>query len=229
MTRPLLPLSRESSASIIADRIRTGIMDGTFAPGQQMGEVQLAQQLGVSRGLLREAMQRLVQEGLLRSERYRGLFVVELDSDDVRDIYLTREGIERAAVRALLQRADGDGAVLEPLSKVVRQMESAARRRRGASLAELDLRFHAALVEASGSRRLKRVMQALLVETKLCLTRVENRYPHAEDLVTEHREILDALRARDEALALQLVGAHMADAVERLGAAAPVGGSDSSA
>lgn len=222
MSSPLLPLSRESSASIIADRLRAGIMDGIFAPGQQMSEVQLAGQLGVSRGLLREAMQRLVQEGLLRSERYRGLFVVELDSEDVRDIYLTREGIERAAVHALIHRVDGSAA-LEPLSKIVRQMESAARRKRGASLAELDLQFHAAVVEASGSRRLKRVMQALLVETKMCLTRIEHRYPHTEDLVSEHREILDALIARDETLALRLVSAHMTDAVTRLGASMPTG------
>jgi DNA-binding GntR family transcriptional regulator len=226
MSGPLIPLSRESSASIIADQLRSGIMDGTFAPGQQMGEVQLAQQLSVSRGLLREAMQRLVQEGLLRSERYRGLFVVELDSEDVRDIYLTREGIERAAVHTLIRHADV--AVLEPLSKIVKQMESAARRKRGASLAELDLQFHAALVDASGSRRLKRVMQALLVETKMCLTRLENRYPHAEELVAEHREILDALTARDETVALRLVSEHMADAVVRLAGSPSVAESDPS-
>jgi DNA-binding GntR family transcriptional regulator len=140
--------------------------------------------------------------------------VVELDSEDVRDIYLTREGIERAAVHTLIRHTDG--AALEPLSKIVKQMESAVRRRRGASLAELDLQFHAALVEASGSRRLKRVMQALLVETKMCLTRLEDRYPHAEELVAEHREILDALLTRDETLALRLVSEHMADAVNRL-------------
>lgn len=215
---PLEPLSRESSASIIADQLRSGIMDGRFAPGQQMGEVQLAQQLGVSRGLLREAMQRLVQEGLLRSERYRGLFVVELDSDDVRDIYLAREGIERAAVRALIHRADP--AALDGLSKIVKQMESAARRKRGASFAALDMQFHAELVDASASPRLKRVMQALLVETRMCLTQVADLYQDPADLVAEHREILEALRARDEDGALALVTAHMSDAVERLRAGA---------
>jgi DNA-binding GntR family transcriptional regulator len=218
MTGPLAPLSRESSASIIADQLRSGIMNGSFGPGQQMGEVQLAQQLGVSRGLLREAMQRLVQEGLLRSERYRGLFVIELDSDDVWDIYLAREGIERAAVRALIRRADP--AALEPLAKIVKQMESAANRKRGVSLAELDLRFHAELVVASGSPRLRRVMQSLLVETRMCLTRVEGRYRNAADLVAEHREIFDALLAMDEPRALALMSAHMTDAIDRLAAEA---------
>jgi DNA-binding GntR family transcriptional regulator len=221
MAGPLEPLSRESSASIIADKLRSGIVDGIFRPGQQMGEVQLAQQLGVSRGLLREAMQRLVQEGLLRSERYRGLFVVELDNEDVWDIYLTREGIERAAVRALLHRRDA--VALEPVEKIVRQMEAAARRKRAASLAQLDLEFHAELVDASGSPRLKRVMQSLLVETRMCLTRVDGLYLRAADLAAEHRAIFDALLAQDEPRALQLVSAHMGDALDRLGAGTPAG------
>lgn len=214
MTAKLKPLDRESSASVIADQLRRGIMDDLFQPGQQMAEMQLAQQLGVSRGLLREAMQRLVQEGLLRSERYRGLFVIELDNDDVWDIYLAREGIERAAVRALLR--EPDPAALDPLSKIVKQMESAASRRRRSSLPELDLRFHAALVDASGSPRLKRIMQGLLVETRMCQTRLEDRYPRAADLVAEHREIFEALLAADQPRALELMSAHMDDAVRRL-------------
>jgi DNA-binding GntR family transcriptional regulator len=216
VTGTLEPLSRESSASIIADQLRSGIMDGLFAPGQQMGEVQLAQQLGVSRGLLREAMQRLVQEGLLRSERYRGLFVIDLDTEDVWDIYLAREAIERAAVRTLMRKATPRS--LESLSKIVRQMEAAGRRKGRPSLAELDLRFHAELVEASGSARLRRVMQALLVETRMCQTKVEGRYQHSAELVAEHREIYEALLAGDEARALELTTAHMSDAISRLGA-----------
>jgi DNA-binding GntR family transcriptional regulator len=209
----LEPLSRESSASIIADQLRSGIMNGLFAPGQQMGEVQLAQQLGVSRGLLREAMQRLVQEGLLRSERYRGLFVIDLNSDDVWDIYLAREGVERAAVRALLRKATT--AEMEPLAEIVRHMEAVGQGKGKPSLAELDLRFHAELVEASGSPRLRRVMQSLLVETKMCQTKVEGLYRHSAELVAEHRDICEALLARDEARALELVSAHMSDAIGR--------------
>jgi len=91
----LEPVERRSTAAIVADRIRTAIMRGTFPPGTQLGEVELAARLGVSRGPLREAMQRLVAEGLLRSERYRGLFVRELDAADVRDVYIARTAVER--------------------------------------------------------------------------------------------------------------------------------------
>lgn len=218
MQESLAPLRRESTASIIADQLRAGIMDGRFAPGQQMSEVWLAQQLEVSRGVLREAMQRLVQEGLLRSERYRGLFVIDLDMDDVQDIYLAREAIERAAVQTLIRRRDPGAS--DPLFKIVRRMETAARSRRGSSLAQLDLKFHAQLVEASGSPRLKRAMGSLLVETQMCLTRLPQRYPDPSELVAEHRELLAAIFTRDEPRALDLVGAHMADAIERLSSGA---------
>ncbi|MDQ4117438.1 MAG: GntR family transcriptional regulator, partial [Actinomycetota bacterium] len=96
------PVSRRSTAEIVADRIRTAIMRGTFGPGTQLGEVDLASRLGVSRGPLREAMQRLVAEGLLRSERHRGLFVRELGADDVRDVYIARTAVERAAALLVL-------------------------------------------------------------------------------------------------------------------------------
>ncbi|MGB3662374.1 GntR family transcriptional regulator, partial [Mycolicibacter algericus] len=96
------PLSRPSTPELIAERLREAITRGRLTPGQQLGEASLAAQFEVSRGPLREAMQRLVAEGLLRSERNRGIFVVELSDDDVRDVYQARKAIERAAVIEVL-------------------------------------------------------------------------------------------------------------------------------
>ena len=102
----LEPVSRQSTAAIIADRLRDAITRGAFPPGAQLGEVDLAARLGVSRGPLREAMQRLVQEGLLRGERHRGLFVVELGLADVHDIYAARLVVEQAAAGLILRGGD---------------------------------------------------------------------------------------------------------------------------
>src|SRR5699024_720401 len=90
------PLSRPSTPELLAERLREAITRGRLTPGRQLGEASLATQFEVSRGPLREAMQRLVAEGLLRSERHRGIFVVELTDDDVRDVYRARKTIERA-------------------------------------------------------------------------------------------------------------------------------------
>ena len=105
----LAPLRLESTPVLVADRLREGILDGTFPPRTQLSEVALSQQLSVSRGPIREAMQRLLQEGLLRGERNRGVFVVDLGANDVRDIYLARSAVERTAAALVGSGGHGRG------------------------------------------------------------------------------------------------------------------------
>jgi DNA-binding GntR family transcriptional regulator len=210
----LEPVSRESTASIVARRLRDAIVRGTLAPGAQLGEAQLAAQLGVSRGPLREAMQRLVQEGLVRSEPNRGLFVVELGDDDVRDIYLARAAIERAAVTAILDR---DPAASTARLRIAHELMAAAARAGDLhALSDADLNFHQVLVEESGSPRLKRMHDTLLTESRMCLTALETSYAAADEVVQEHGGILDALAAKNRRRLDSLIRAHSADALARL-------------
>src|SRR5260370_2779640 len=88
----LEPLQLQSTPALIADRLRSQILEGRFPPNTQLGEVGLARQLQVSRGAIREAMQRLIQAGLLRAERNRGVVVVELGPDDARVVYSALDG-----------------------------------------------------------------------------------------------------------------------------------------
>lgn len=207
------PVSRTTTAGIVASRIRDAIMNGDIPPGSQLGEAVLATQLQVSRGPLREALQRLIQEGLLRSEPHRGVFVPVLDQHDIEDIYLARGAIERAAALRLL--ANGNADAIARLAKLVDRMESAARKDRWAAVADLDMRFHETLVAASGSKRLIRMFSTLLVETRMCMGALEDAYPHRDELVAEHRELLEALRnGRRESL--ELIDQHFDDAVNSL-------------
>ncbi|OLT09898.1 GntR family transcriptional regulator [Pseudonocardia sp. CNS-139] len=208
----LEPVERQSTAAIVADRIRTAIMRGTFPPGTQLGEVELAARLGVSRGPLREAMQRLVAEGLLRSERHRGLFVRDLDAADVRDVYIARTAVERAA--GLLLLAGDRAAAAERLGVALAEMEAAADD--PVALADADHHFHHEFVAASGSRRLRRMADALLVETRMCLAALQETLPPAADLIAEHRELRDAVLAGDAVRLTTALEAHMADAVARI-------------
>jgi DNA-binding GntR family transcriptional regulator len=210
------PVSRESTASIIARQLRNAITQGVLAPGTQLGETELANRLKVSRGPLREAMQRLVQEGLLRSEHNRGLFVIELGDDDVRDIYLARSAIERAAVAAILDR-DPTGAVRR-LEKAHRHMVTAARRGDLRALSDADLAFHQLLVEESGSPRLRRMHDTLLVETRMCIAALEQTCQAPEATVGEHGAMVEAIRDRDLIRLDKLITAHTNDALARLGA-----------
>jgi DNA-binding GntR family transcriptional regulator len=208
----LEPVERRSTAAIVADRIRSAIMRGTFPPGTQLGEVELAARLGVSRGPLREAMQRLVAEGLLRSERNRGLFVRDLDAADVRDVYIARTAVERAA--GLLLLAGDRAAAAGRLTVALAAMEAVAAD--PVALADADHHFHAELVAASGSPRLMRMADALLVETRMCLAALQETLPPAPELLAEHRELRDAVRAGDAARLTAVLESHMADAVARI-------------
>ncbi|WP_433189452.1 GntR family transcriptional regulator [Actinoallomurus sp. CA-150999] len=213
-SRTLRPLKREPAVTIIASRLTDAIMDGTLPPGVQLGEAELAAQLGVSRGPLREALQRLVQQGIARSVPHRGVFVMTLNEDDVRDIYLARTAIESAACRLVLQQNPQRTA--DRLAKVHRAMATAARKGDPAALSAADMELHQVLVEESGSVRLKRMAETLFVETRMCMTALADEYPMPVELVEEHAAIIEALRAGDEARLYALLDDHMQDAVRRL-------------
>lgn len=208
------PVVRESTPSIIAGKLRTAIGLGHIPPGAQLGEAELAKELGVSRGPLREAMQRLTQEGLLISIRNRGLFVITMTDEEVRDMYVARTAVERAASELILQKGAQD--VAARLLNVVKVMKKAADKGDLDAMSEADMEYHATLVAAAGSTRLTRMHNTLLTETRMCLTALEKKYPDPHTRVAEHHAIADALAAGNEELVGKLLISHMDDALERL-------------
>ncbi|SNR76356.1 DNA-binding transcriptional regulator, GntR family [Haloechinothrix alba] len=214
MSPDIEPITRESTAAIIARQLREAITSGVLEPGKQLGEAELAAQFQVSRGPLREAMQRLVSEGLLRSERHRGLFVIELEPADVYDIYAARAAIEyAAAVRIIRSR---DTSAVAALEDALAELEQATTRDDPRAVSDADFRFHEVLVHESGSRRLVRTARTLFIETRMCLAALQHHYPDPTQRVAEHARITDAIRRGDEPAALSVIEAHMDDAVARL-------------
>jgi len=213
------PLVQESTPSIIADKLRQAIAHGELKPGAQLGEADLARKLGVSRGPLREGMQRLTQEGLLGAGRNRGLFVREMTPGDVRDMYFAREAIERAAARKIL---DGDHmAAGDELLQIVDQMAAAGT---PAEVSELDIAFHERLLQLARSPRLSRVHQTFITETRMCIHALDESYAKSEVRDTEHRSLAKAIRSGDRELTDRLLTAHMDDAIRRLTDATAVDG-----
>ncbi|MFI6522730.1 GntR family transcriptional regulator [Spirillospora sp. NPDC050679] len=210
----LEPVPRRSTVEIVSAELRAAILYGSLAPGAQLGEAELAARLGISRGPLREAMQRLVQEGLLHSEPHRGLFVVTLDHGDVEDVYRARLAVEREACRLVMARNRGEAVAR--LTEALEGLVTAARERDRVAMSDADQAFHQVLVSASGSPRLERMAQTLLVETRMCLNALQDTYPEPEELVEEHRRLVDAIADGAEERLLLLIEEHMTDSVERL-------------
>jgi DNA-binding GntR family transcriptional regulator len=224
MPSHLEPLHLQSTPALIADQLRSEILEGHFSPDAQLSEVELSRQLRISRGPIREAMQRLIQEGLLRAERNRGVFVVQLDQDDARDVYLARGAVERAAAAIVTQQRPPE--TLAELQRIANTMSESS----GGSWMELishDLEFHQTLVDAAGSPRLTRMFHTLIAETRLCLQRLEPFYETGEEVAAEHQAILDAITAGDAEGVDQLLLLHMDASAARLSVPKPAEGSAS--
>ena len=204
-------LPRATFASMVTERLRDSIVDGTLEPGSQLSEVELANSFGVSRGPVREAIQRLVQEGLLRSEPHRGVFVPVLTDEDVIDVYVARAAVESAALRLLISTRTSPSSY-ETLGKHVAEMETAASRGDWEAVGRFDLEFHSALVSLSRSQRLQRMFTTLISETRLCLTALTDADAR-HHLVSEHRTICEAIRDGDTERALAALEKHYDEAV----------------
>lgn len=212
--RRLEPLVQQSTASIIADRVREAIADGDLPPGTQLGEADLARQLGVSRGPLREGLQRLTQEGLLLSIRNRGLFVVEMTPDRVRDMYVARQAVERAAAEQVHEKSPV--AAGKRLLEIIDEMATTAKADDPVGVGNADLAFHEVLLELAGSPRLSQMHATLLTETRMCLNALKATYETNESRVQEHRAIAQSFIDCDPQRTDRLLVAHMHDALERL-------------
>lgn len=209
----LKPIRQESTPSLIAAQLRRLMGQGALEPGTQLVEMDIARELGVSRGPVREAIQRLTQEGLLISIRNRGVFVSELGANDLREIYEVRTALEKAAVGILLKSDPASAA--EALLECVQRMREARLAGDSEAMTEADLEFHERLVSSASSRRLSRMHGTLLTETRMCLNRLEGSYADEAERVEEHRAIAEALRDGKSEV-MELLDAHKDDALSRL-------------
>ncbi|MFW0787721.1 GntR family transcriptional regulator [Gordonia sp. CPCC 206044] len=212
--RVLTPLVQESTPAIIARKLHDAIAGGDFPPGSQLTESGLAADLGVSRGPLREAMQRLTAEGLLVGHRNRGLFVVSMEADDIRDMYVARTAVERAAIEQVIARRSP--SAVEELGTAVGRMREFIDDPNGAEMAEADMVFHQTLVEHAHSERLSRLHETILVETRMCLRAMRGTYSSGKERIDEHQALVDAVAAGDAPAADELMIEHMKDGLHRL-------------
>lgn len=210
-------LEGRPTAQLIADQLREQIVQGSIRPGQQINESLLARQLNTSRGPLREALQRLCQEGILISRRNYGVFVLEVERHDLREIYELRESLESAAASRLLEGSPEQiQDTCELLKEIVGEMAKHVADSDWQTIAGLDMQFHSCLVAGIGNSRLIRIYKTLAAESRMCILNLEVSYPRVDLLVEEHRNILDLLEAGDRDGLLQAIKRHMQKAVEDL-------------
>jgi DNA-binding GntR family transcriptional regulator len=209
----LEPLRGQTLGMQAAEAIRRLIATGRLVGGDHLIEARIAEQLGISRGSVRDALWLLRGEGLVRDEPRRGTFVAQLTAADVREIYDLRIAVEIAAVRLIKQRPELEP--FRPLEQALDDMEAGGGD--AALVAEADLGFHSALCAASGNSRLHGVFVRHATELLTLLRLDEEKLDHQPDsIVAEHRDLLDALRLGDLATAETAFRQHLEEARDRM-------------
>jgi DNA-binding GntR family transcriptional regulator len=213
--KPEPTVPKRTLASVVTSQVRDRILGGVYPPGAQMNEVELATRFATSRGPVREALQRLVQEGLLVGAPHKGITVREMTAADLDDLYFARAAIERAAVLRLTERG-APAALIANLEQDVRRMALAVEQGRWVDVSAADLSFHKHIVDAAGSERLSAMYASLADQTRLGLNIMLGTYKGRTDLVDEHLELLKLLGAGDRPVLLDSLDKHFGDAVNTL-------------
>jgi DNA-binding GntR family transcriptional regulator len=194
------------------DRLKAAIEAHHFEPGHRMREVEIAEWLGISRTPTRDALRQLESEGLLEAAPRRGLIVATLDHNSVSEIYDVRASLESlAASRAARQATSAELAILH--DNLRRQTE--ADPNDIDLLLDLNNQFHDAICGASRNRYLSLTLRSL--ETPLALLRgtTYTAPGRPAEALEQHRQILQAIEAKDEELARKLAAEHVR-AAERI-------------
>jgi DNA-binding GntR family transcriptional regulator len=216
MTNPITGLGasiqRHSTAEQAAGAVRQAILSGRLLPGMPLREAALAAELGVSRSTLREAARTLESEGLVRYQMNRGIVVADITAQDVADIYAARTAVELAAVDALARHRDP--AVYASLAGLADQIERAFDDGDIAAALDGDRLFHATLVAATGSPRLRRFYGQLQQEQRLALALSERSHRELGRTEDDHRQLLDGLHGSLEQARAELTAHLQAGAAE---------------
>lgn len=201
----LRPLDPRPLATDAADVIREEILSGRLHPGEHLVEAQLARQLNISRGPIREAFQLLRAEGLTHEEPRRGTFVATLTSRDVREIYDLRAALEGAA--AYMVARTGDEVAVAELRSIIERMSVALEAGDPAAIGRADLEFHETLCLLGGNQRLHSAFRANVPAVRTLL-KLDEQLSSAAAIVDGHRPILDAIERGEPELAQALCESH---------------------
>lgn len=195
----------------VAEEIRAAILSGQFKPGERLVEDRLAEEFGVSRNPVREAMRTLASEGLIEVTARRGAVVASLSPQEAEELLEVRATLEGANARLAARRRDPE--VLEQLKSVLARGNAAIAAERLAELSDLNIAFHDHLARAGCNRVLVDLMKTLRDRSGPLFQGVGIEF--VRESWAEHASILRAVIAGDPELASMLAYRHVLNAGSR--------------
>ncbi len=203
------PRAEQRSPEFAYAGIKSRILDSEYAPGAQILEHEIAEQLGLSRTPVREALVRLQQESLLEIVPRHGVRISTLSPADMREIYEILESLEATAAEILTRLRPARAALL-PLSEACDAMERALAREAPdlRTWAAADEAFHMHLLQLCGNRRLASLVMTVWDQAHRARMFTLTLRPLPTRSTEEHRKIVDAILAGDVSHAGELYRAH---------------------
>ena len=202
-----------STTSFIVDALTRAIVEHRLQPGAKLAEQKLANHFGVSRTLVRQALFQLSQSRLVRLEPARGAFVAAPPVSEARQVFAVRRMLEAEMTRAFVR--DVTPAKIKVLREHVVQEKAAVTREDVAGRTELLGDFHVRMAELMDNQVLAQILGKLIARCAL-ITLMYQSTSAAEHSNDEHAEIVKALAARDEELAVRLMTEHLLHVEENL-------------
>lgn len=189
--------SHQPLREVIAEEIKSAIVSGRLQPGERLVEDRLAEELGVSRNPVREALRILGSQGFVEVVPRRGASVADLSAKEGHDLFEVRRPLEALAARLAATRATR--TQIEELERLLDRGLTAAGSSRSDGLPELNTAFHQAIIDIAGNPHLSEVVRSLRDRIQWIYSAgVQARGPHSWE---EHRAIFEAISQGDPDLA----------------------------
>lgn len=201
----------------VFQRLREDILSGKYNDGEELREISIGEELGVSRTPVREALRQLELEGLVEIIPNKGAYVTGITAKDVIDIYKIRSLLEGVCARWATEHISA--GQIEELEEIVLLSEfhlKKAAAQKAVHVSELDGKFHKILYEASDSRILEHVLTDFHKYVQMARRMSVGTKDRAEKSIAEHRAILEAIKNKDKELAEKLANEHIMKVMENL-------------
>jgi DNA-binding GntR family transcriptional regulator len=190
----------------VTNDLREAILNGHIEPGQRIKELDVADQMGVSRGPVREAIRQLEREGLLISYPYKETVVADLGAEEVKYILLPiRSHIESFVIERYLGQMDE--SFFSHLQNIVDRMQQSLHAGEINKLVDLDIEFHQTILTISTERTVMLTWQSIINQIRLHFSR--NLPYQYENIATEHHQYLEAIRTKDPQIIRSAIQTHM--------------------
>ncbi|HWR38822.1 MAG TPA: GntR family transcriptional regulator [Patescibacteria group bacterium] len=217
MERRLLPIKLDSYKplrDVVSETLREAIISGVLKPGERLMEIQLAEELGVSRTPVRESIRKLELEGFVVMVPRRGTYVADLSIKDINEVFEIRTALDVLAAGLAAERITEEE--LEQMERLLVQIGEHMDDGDMEKIIETDSLFHDILYKATRNDRLFGIISNLR-EQFTRFRSISMKYPgRIVKTVEEHRQLVEAIGSRNPELAQQIAREHMENAEHTL-------------